>query len=662
MRPHRLNIFLHTLISSTFIITPWLVLLLLAVAGSSQVVLADAPEAICTPPIQPVTPSNPMVITNCSNQTQLQTALANGGHITFNCGVAPVTIPVTSPLVTSETQDIVVDGGGLITLDGLNSNRILVKPFTPGADVDKNKGNDLTLQNIRFINGRAPAATQNQDGNARGGAVWVTSPGTKLHLINATFENNRTTSLTDEDNQGGAVFAANIYETIITGSVFDNNEAGNGGAFGGIATGLIVYNSHFTNNKASDNSSGGIVRGHGGAIHLDGVSNNFNPSSNNVVDICGSVFEGNTAVRGGGAIKTTISDNLGTKATYQDSSFINNRLVGVPPVEGHGGAIYHIEDDFAGGTNEDNIEIRDSTFAGNYAYRQGGGAWILVQGRGRVVNSTFTGNEASQAGSNRVGQGGALILAGVIDVVNTTFANNFATFQGGAIFAGGSSTVTLANTLFYRNHLDPTHTNPVTSEFQGYHTNRPLTNGGNNLQFPRTKEPDFPHDINNLITSPASAIIFADPLLGPLADNGGPQQTMALGAGSPAINAGNLTACPATDQRGIGRPQGSGCDIGAYEVVVTLNASPNLVAIDDGAFTLTVTGDGFTVSSQVLWNGQPVPTTFIDSTRLQAAVSSVILGNVPGQVQVTVNNSPLAAATVLIVQSLTRGYLPIILK
>lgn len=144
MRPHRLNIFLHTLISSKFIITPWLVLLLLAVTGSSQVVLADAPEAICTPPIQPVILSNPVVITNCSNQTQLQTALANGGHISFNCGVAPVTIPITSPLITSATQDIVVDGGGLITLDGLNSNRIMVKPFTPGPIADPSLFADRT--------------------------------------------------------------------------------------------------------------------------------------------------------------------------------------------------------------------------------------------------------------------------------------------------------------------------------------------------------------------------------------------------------------------------------------------------------------------------------------------------------------------------------------
>lgn len=516
---------------------------------------------LCTAPIGLVPLVNPTVVTDCT-QAGLQTALSQGGHITFNCGAGPVTINLTSPLITSATEDIVLDGQGLVTLNGGNVTRIMEKPFTPGSQTDKTLGNDLTLQNIRFINATAPAASQNQDGNARGGALWVTSPGTRLHIINATFENNRTTSITDEDNQGGAVFAANIYETVIAGSVFINNEAGNGGAFGGIATGLQVYNSRFVNNKASDATAGGIVRGHGGAIHLDGVTNSFNPDSHKIVDICGSIFEGNTAVRGGGAIKTTISDNKGTKATYARSTFINNRLVGAPAVEGHGGAIYHIEDDFAGGVSEDNIEIRESTFAHNYAYRQGGAAWVLVQGLGRVVNSTFSENEASQAGSNRVGQGGALIISdGVIDIVNSTFAENFATFQGGALFSNAQ--VTLSNSLFYRNRLDPTHTNPVTSEYQGYHTNRPMINGGNNLQFPRTKTPDFNNDVNNLITGPDTAILFEDPLLGALADNGGYNQTRALQAGSPASNAGNPATCPATDQRGASRV--GACDIGAFE-------------------------------------------------------------------------------------------------
>jgi hypothetical protein len=54
-------------------------------------------------------------------------------------------------------------------------------------------------------------------------------------------------------------------------------------------------------------------------------------------------------------------------------------------------------------------------------------------------------------------------------------------------------------------------------------------------------------------------------LIGPLADNGGPTFTHALSPGSPAIDAANDALCPATDQRGTNRPQGTHCDIGAYE-------------------------------------------------------------------------------------------------
>jgi hypothetical protein len=66
--------------------------------------------------------------------------------------------------------------------------------------------------------------------------------------------------------------------------------------------------------------------------------------------------------------------------------------------------------------------------------------------------------------------------------------------------------------------------------------------------------------------------VNANPLLAPLADNGGPTQTMALLAVSPALDAGNN--CPPTDQRGLPRPQGPGCDIGAFELEV-LRPSPS---------------------------------------------------------------------------------------
>jgi predicted outer membrane repeat protein len=423
-----------------------------------------------------------------------------------------------------------------------------------------------------------------------------------------------------------------------------------------------VYNSRFASNKASDASTGGIVRGHGGALHLDGTFNSFNPLTSNKVEVCGCVFEDNSAVRGGGAIKVTISDGANTKAIYQRSAFTNNRLVGAPPAEGHGGAIYHIEDDYANGGNEDNFEISESTFAGNFAQRQGGGVWVYVKGRGRIVNTTFHDNRAAVAGTNIVGQGGGLVISlGVIDILNTTFANNFATFQGGAVFAGSGpeTTVTLYNSLFYQNRLDPTHTNPATTEWQGYHTNRPLNNGGNNLQFPRTKTPDFNNDVNNLITSPASAILFSDPLLGPLANNSGFTLTRLPSAGSPALNAGNNATCPNADQRGISRPQGNACDIGSVEVVLQLSASPSLVAIDDGAFTLTVSGYDFTAGSQIVWRGTTLATTFVSSTTLRATVAANQIGGV-GAATVTVSGSGLPAATVTVVQTLQRVYLPVV--
>lgn len=529
---------------------------------------------ICTPPAPPTISATPTVVTTCTG-AGIQAAIDSAGrnediHVTFDCGGA-ATITITNPLVLND-QDILLDGGGNITLDGGGTSRILEDPNV-GIQASGHYANDIILRDIRITNARGPAAVGSKDGNARGGALRFGGPDTRVFIINSTLENNNTRSQTDEDNQGGAVFVGNAFETVIIGSVFSNNRAGSGGAFGGIATGLQVYNSRFTGNQATDNTSGGIVRGHGGALHLDGVRNNFNPNSNRDVNICGSTFSGNTAVRGGGAIKSTVSDGQGTKLTISDSSFVNNRLVNVPPTEGHGGALYHIEDDAAAGTGDD-LEIRNSTFENNYAYRQGGAAWILIRGNGNITNSTFASNRASQSGTNRVGQGGGLLInRGNISIRSSTFANNFATFQGGALFAGNNSNVTLTNSLFVDNVLDPNHTNPATSDFQGYHTNRTLTGSGN-LQFPREK-PGVGNAINNIITNPEP--LFDDPLLQALADNGGSTRTFALGDGSAAINAG-VAGCPATDQRGETRVDA--CDIGAFEYQGTLS-SPTITGTPD---------------------------------------------------------------------------------
>ncbi len=547
---------------------------------------------VCKPPIRPVTLENPTVITDCT-RAGIQTALETGGHITFDCGADPVTIPISSELELNPEVDTVIDGKGLVTLDGQNQSRILYKGW---HDPDKVASVNVTVQNLRFINAKAPGGSST--GSHSGGAINVGHPGTRMHVINCTFENNATTDVHTTDNQGGAIFVSNSYETVIVGSIFKGNSAGNGGAFGGISTGLFIFNSRFEGNHAVDDSDGGIVRGYGGAVHLDGVTNNYNPNSNKRVHVCGCEFEGNTSYRGGGATVVTVSDNKGTKVTYEKSSFINNEvqgLLGHDKEYGQGGAIYHIEDDHAGGTAEDNLEILDSTFHGNKALRQGGGAWLYVLGRGYVTNSTFEANTTT-APFNSVGQGGGMVITlGKINLTNVTFANNHAAYQAGALFGGGANdsnrVITLKNTIFYNNTLNE-QDEPTETKWQGYHTNRPMNDGGQNIQYPELK-PTYNNKVNNNITPNP---IYVDPLLKPLGDYGGYNQTLALKEGSPAIDAG-ATPCPATDQRGVARV--AVCDIGAYEYVPNrITVTPTVAIIPPGGtatYTIEVeTQPGFT--------------------------------------------------------------------
>jgi hypothetical protein len=97
--------------------------------------------------------------------------------------------------------------------------------------------------------------------------------------------------------------------------------------------------------------------------------------------------------------------------------------------------------------------------------------------------------------------------------------------------------------------------------------------------------------VNTLIVSntPAGGDTFTDPKLDPLADNGGPTLTMALLPGSPAIDAGNTSLAPATDQRGFSRPAGLAADIGAFEYGSVM---PTIAVSRSGATGLNILGTG----------------------------------------------------------------------
>lgn len=169
-----------------------------------------------------------------------------------------------------------------------------------------------------------------------------------------------------------------------------------------------------------------------------------------------------------------------------------------------------------------------------------GGA-VFAQGGLIVTNSTITGNAAR---TTMAAQGGGILaLAMSVNLVNTTVSNNTAagaTSTGGGIMNAASLSAT--NTILAGN------------------------TGGNcgAMAMGATLAANLSSDATCGFSG-AGGRDGVDAQLGPLADNGGPTNTRAITQSSPAANAGTATGCPATDQRGVARPQGPACDIGAFE-------------------------------------------------------------------------------------------------
>jgi len=163
-----------------------------------------------------------------------------------------------------------------------------------------------------------------------------------------------------------------------------------------------------------------------------------------------------------------------------------------------------------------------------------------ASGEVTVSNSTFSANHAPPSQI-----GGGIANGGTITIVNSTFSDNRASGGGGALANRYQSKASLQNTIIANGGLDP-NCFGTTFDF------------GHNLQYPGT--------------TCGPTIPVADPKLMPLADNGGPTQTMALADDSPAIGAGDATACRSDavggfDQRHAPRFSDSDltCDIGAFE-------------------------------------------------------------------------------------------------
>jgi CSLREA domain-containing protein len=230
-------------------------------------------------------------------------------------------------------------------------------------------------------------------------------------------------------------------------------------------------------------------------------------------------------------------------------------------------------------------QILNSTFTNNKAGWVGGGLDIASDtARATIIGSTFLNNFA------KAGGGGIEFSQGVSSVLNSTFSNNRVELYSGGGINNYESTLTVTNSTFSENRAP--NGGGISDNLFGtlFLINNVIANSlvpdGSGITTDCYRDPSdiIGSNINNLIENSLNCGISlsnSDPILGPLGNYGGPTQTMALLNNSPAIDAGTTTGCPATDQRGVTRPQGAACDIGAYEFNTFTNTFTSQ-AVQDG--------------------------------------------------------------------------------
>jgi len=330
--------------------------------------------------------------------------------------------------------------------------------------------------------------------------------------------------------------------------------------------------------------------------------------STGTLTVSNSTLSGNTAGQYGGGIFSE-----GT-LTVSGSTLSGNKTP-----NSIGGGIY-----IGNGT----ATMSNSTLSGNSAVLGGG---ILNSGTLTVSNSTLSGNSASAGG-------GIYNYGGTLTVSNSTLSgNSAAASDGGGIFQIGGA-LTLKSTLLANESSGGNCAVSGTATSDGYN----LTDDSS---------------CSFLTASTDQSDVTAGTYLGPLANNGGPTQTIALLPGTPgstAIDAIPVNECTdassipvqvSTDQRGIARPQGKGCEIGAYELaqpVPTANVCTGAIVTDCGT---TIHLNYYVPSGTTLASTTPVTVVTQGAPGLDFTLASTTCTSTlatPAQCTVTVTFAPIA--------------------
>ncbi|MBN2576038.1 MAG: hypothetical protein JXP73_15855 [Deltaproteobacteria bacterium] len=306
----------------------------------------------------------------------LAAAVKGGGIITFDCGDAPVTIPVTETIELPNNKNTVIDGGRKIILDGGGAVQIM---RFHSANYQANDAT-VTLQNIAFVNGKStpteriperPAPCSQGWNDGEGGAFYMRDG--NLTVIDSIFTNNQAAP-EGPDTGGGAIYVLGSKNgVLIVGSTFIGNSGSNAGAVGCLQSELTVYNSFFQDNRATGHDANNNEPdkceyinngqnqtgsgGNGGAIYNDGESRNLLVCGTHVLDNAAG-----TKAFGGGLFFTSNNWNTGSGGTLtlMDTTMTGN--TGGSWTQVQTGSITNVGT--AIGTNAKSITVTNSSLQG----------------------------------------------------------------------------------------------------------------------------------------------------------------------------------------------------------------------------------------------------------------------------------------------------------
>jgi predicted outer membrane repeat protein len=329
---------------------------------------------------------------------------------------------------------------------------------------------------------------------------------------------------------GGGVLGSGTL--TISSSVISGNSSDSAG--GGIAaTGTLSVQNSVVSGNTAGNAGGGVYGNSRVDIAYSTVANNNTSGATSSSNGGGGVFSAGfvSVVRSDVMNNTSASAGGGVYAS-QGVTVTNSTVSGNIASNGSGGGLYSNP-----ATTGSGVAVTGSTIESNTAQGNGGG---VLGGTVGLANSTLTGNVAS-------GTGGG-VQAGDLMTNYATIASNQSTGAGGG--ANFATSADIDGTILYGNTSGAGVPDDVSSAGTAAITGQ--------YDIIRASSPAVP-----------AGTLNCDPQLGTLADNGGPTQTMALGAGSCAIDAAASTPSVDTDQRGFARPTGGTtpalADIGAYE-------------------------------------------------------------------------------------------------